>query len=273
MRLWPWIAAFAGAGAATLIYGATVEAKRLVVERHRLRLRRWPKSLNGYRIALLADLHLCDAGSVEQGRKAVLAAMDAEPDAICLLGDHVNIWKEDSPGFIGEALEPLEDFKKLKLAIAGNHDYYLGDPSWLELIFEDLGVTFLRNESLVADGIAWVGVDSANELHANPYLPMMQLADRGGDEPIIVLWHEPDVVDWLPSGAALMVSGHSHGGQFMFPWGWTPMHTKNGRVYVKGFYPDAPTPIYVSRGVGVTGPPSRLCCPPEVSILELHAAE
>ena len=87
--------------------------------------------------------------------------------------------------------------------------------------------------------------------------------------PIIALWHEPDVVDHLPKGAALMLSGHSHGGQFTFPGGYTPMHTLNGRKYVRGFFPHAPTPLYVSRGIGTTGPPSRLNCAPEVSLLEL----
>jgi predicted MPP superfamily phosphohydrolase len=66
-----------------------------------------------------------------------------------------------------------------------------------------------------------------------------------------------------------MMSGHSHGGQFRFPGGYTPMHTDLGRAHPRGFYPDAPTPLYVSRGIGTTGPPSRFNCPPEVAILTL----
>jgi predicted MPP superfamily phosphohydrolase len=91
-------------------------------------------------------------------------------------------------------------------------------------------------------------------------------------DPVIVLWHEPDAVDLLPSGAHLMIAGHSHGGQWRFPWGWTPMTTRNGRKYIEGFFPDAPTPLYVSRGVGTTGPPARLGALPEVSILRLMSA-
>jgi uncharacterized protein len=86
----------------------------------------------------------------------------------------------------------------------------------------------------------------------------------------VIVWHEPDAVDALPAGPDLMVSGHSHGGQFLAPWGWAPGTSELGKKYIRGWYPRAPVPLYVSRGVGTTGPPSRLFCPAEVSILTLH---
>ena len=49
-----------------------------------------------------------------------------------------------------------------------------------------------------------------------------------------------------------------------------PAKTRLGRKYVEGFYPDAPTPLYVSRGVGTTLFPMRLDVPPEVSLLTLE---
>jgi predicted MPP superfamily phosphohydrolase len=49
------------------------------------------------------------------------------------------------------------------------------------------------------------------------------------------------------------------------------MHTKNGEKYVRGYFPNAPTPLYVNRGLGTTGPPSRLNCMPEVTILTLDS--
>lgn len=271
MRWWPWVGALAAASAATLIYGAAVEANRLTVERLRLRLPGWPRSKKGYKIALLADMHLRDEPSVDLAQRAVYEAMVEEPDAILLLGDYVGHWRAESASWLIRALEPLSAYHGLKLAVPGNHDYWGGNPDWLMPIFRELGIHLLRNEVRVEGGVCWVGVDSANAYQSDPFTPMMEAASA--EEPMIVLWHEPDMVDYLPSGAALMVSGHSHGGQFTFPWGWTPMHTDNGRKYPRGFYPNAPTPIYVSRGIGVTGPPSRLCCAPEVSILTLEPQE
>lgn len=267
MRLGPWLAGIAGAGLGILAYGALVESKRLVLERRRLRLPGWPERLNGLRIAVLADLHLRDRYTLELAERAVGLALDQDPDVVVLPGDLVGYWKPESAELLLRALEPLLLLQGRAIAIPGNHEYWGGDATLLEPILDELNVRLLRNESWTHQGIRWVGVDSANAGQADPVRAM----GEGGAFPTIVLWHEPDVVDLLPRGAALMIAGHSHGGQFRLPSGWAPMHTVNGRKYRDGFFPDAPTPLYVSRGIGTTGPPSRLFCPPEVSLLELYA--
>jgi uncharacterized protein len=89
----------------------------------------------------------------------------------------------------------------------------------------------------------------------------------------VTLLHEPDVVGLLPVGVSnLVLSGHSHGGQFLLPFGIVPMTSRNGKIYRDGFYPDAPSPIFTTRGIGTTGPPSRFLCPPQVAILTLRSA-
>jgi uncharacterized protein len=269
LRLRDLVLPFFGASAATLLYGALVEARRLQVDRHVLPLPSWPKSLSGYKIALLADFHL-NRWNRELNAEAVAAALEAEPDAVALAGDFVGYWSLDKIDMLGELFAPLEKLDGKVVAVPGNHDYYGGDASLLKPILNEFGIKLLRNEVVSFDGISWVGIDSETEGRADPYTPMLEQSTR--KEPAIVVWHEPDVVERLPRGADLMLSGHSHGGQFTFPWGWTPMHTDLGRRFVRGFYPEAPTPIYVSRGIGTTGPPSRLCCPPEVAILTLTAA-
>ncbi|MBI1755908.1 MAG: metallophosphoesterase [Fimbriimonas ginsengisoli] len=256
-------------GAGMLAYGALVESRRLVLERHTLRLAGWPAGLAGFRIALLGDFHLRDRHSVDLGRRACELAVKLKPDAVAIVGDLVGYWKARSPLMIGEALEPLAALRGRVVAVPGNHDYWGGLPEFLLPVFDEFGIRLLRNEVWRSGGIAWVGIDSAKSGQADPYAPMLELE---GDEPAIVLWHEPDAVRHLPLRAALMLSGHSHGGQFRFPGGYTPMHTSLGRRYVRGFYPHAPTPLYVTRGLGTTGPPSRFLCPPEVALLTLATA-
>lgn len=259
---------FTTASTATLVYGALVEANRLVVERRWLSLPHWPERLNGFKIALLADFHLRDEYSVALGKRAVALALDENPDFVVLAGDYVGYWKPASPWMLGEVLSPLAGMEGAVVAVPGNHDYWSGDASLLSPIFDELNIKLLRNEVWTRSGIEWVGIDSANAKRADP-VRTMSLANS--NHPKVVVWHEPDVVDWLPSGGSIMLSGHSHGGQFTLPWGWTPIHTKNGERYVQGFFPDAPTPLYVSRGIGTTGPPARLGCTPEVAILELFS--
>lgn len=269
MKLRHLIWGLAGASAATLAYGTLVEARRLVLERRTLRLPHWPARLRGYRIALLADFHLRDAASVELAERAVAMAIDERPDMVVIAGDFVSHWKPEVVSMLGQVLEPMLLMNGAVVAVPGNHEYFGGSPRLLAPIFNEFGIRLLRNDVWRHGGIQWVGVDSANAGKADPFAPMAEAFEAPSD-PAVVVWHEPDLVDWLPRGAALMLSGHSHGGQFTFPWGWTPMHTRHGEKYVRGFYPAAPTPLYVTRGVGTTLFASRLGCPPEVALLTLE---
>jgi uncharacterized protein len=262
------LAGAALAGAGLLLYGALFETDKLVRERRTLRLPRWPNRLDGYRIGLIADLHIRDRETIDLAKRSIAAILDDGPDMVVLAGDIVAYWKRGMLDMVECALEDLILMKDRVLVVPGNHDYFAGDPDWLIPLFQTLGIQLLRNECRQMDGINWIGVDSAAVGMADPYSTIRE-ANVG--DPMVVLWHEPDMVDVLPKGPALMLSGHSHGGQFTTPWGWAPMTTRLGTRYIRGYYPNAPTPLYVSRGLATTGPPARLFCRPEVSILTLRS--
>ena len=244
-----------------------VGADDLRLERRTLRLPLWPERLRGYRIAVLADLHLGGEWSVRRAQRAIAMALGESPDFVALVGDYVNVWQPGSAGWIGETLEPLSKMKGAAAAVPGNHDYQLGVPSLLAPIFNELDIRLLRNESFKGDGVTWVGVDSAVEKRAKPKKAM-----AGVEGPAVCLWHEPDLVGELPPGCALMLSGHTHGGQGRILGRFKPHKTRLGTRYVEGFFPNTPTPLYVSRGVGTTLFPTRLDVPPEVSLLTLERA-
>jgi predicted MPP superfamily phosphohydrolase len=266
---WKELAALVGtASAGMLVYGTVVESNRLVLERHKLRLPRWPDHLNGFKIAVLSDFHFRGPWSLKLGKRAVALALEQAPDMVLLPGDFVDHWKPGCEEMILDCLAPLALMRGNAVAVPGNHDYDHGqDAGRLAPLLEQCDIKLLRNEIWTHRGVTWIGIDSAVERRARP-----SVALDASPEPRIAVWHEPDLVEQLPPGCALQVSGHSHGGQFRFPFGITPMHSYLGKRYPRGFYADAPTPLYVSRGIGTTGPPSRFLCPPEVSLLELFAA-
>jgi len=258
-----------GVSAGLLLWGAIVEVDKLTVERTTLRLPTWPLEWSGLTVAFIADFHLRDFQTVSLSRRAILAALEAQPDLIVLGGDFVASWKNESLEMLEVVFELLEPYAGRVFAVPGNRDYRDGYPEFLLPIFDKFGIKLLRNEVVNFHGLQIAGIDSANAHQADP---LGTLEKANSKDPILVVWHEPDMVEWVPDGAALMLSGHSHGGQFTTPWGWAPVTSKNGSKYLRGFYPYAPTPVYVTRGLGTTGPPSRLFCTPEVSILTLVSA-
>lgn len=258
----------AGAGAASLLYGALYETERLTGEHKVLKLPRWPKSLHGFRLGCIADLHVRDAETIALSRVSLEWLAEQEIDALVVPGDLISHWKPGTKELLARALEPMEQLQCPKIVSPGNHDYYGGLAEQLEPLLDDVGAVLLTNSSLRAAGINWVGIDSANSGEPN-----LDHAFGGIDPslPTIALWHEPDMVDHLSFPAHLMVSGHSHGGQFITPWGWAPMRTHNGAKYLQGFFADTRVPLFVTRGLAVTGPPARLFCRPQVVVLELHS--
>ena len=69
----------------------------------------------------------------------------------------------------------------------------------------------------------------------------------------------------VQAGAGLMLSGHTHGGQF-FPWNYVVGFF---HPYVKGLNRHGNTWIYVSQGIGFWGPPIRLGTRSEITLLIL----
>jgi len=250
------------------LYGTLVEAHRLVLERRTLKLKGWPESKKGYRIAVVSDLHLLTPSSVTRAHRAISMALKAMPDMVVLPGDLVQHWTPEVEGIVADVLAPLKLMEGNAVAIPGNHDGRNQPVEWMKPVLESVGVRLLLNEQWRHDDITWVGIDSVSSDRAQIDVAMTPPPE----DPAIVLWHEPDLVSLVPQGCVLQISGHSHGGQFRFPGGFTPVHSDLGRRYPRDFYPDTPTPLYVSRGVGTTLLPTRFLCPPEVSLLTLEPA-
>ncbi len=76
-----------------------------------------------------------------------------------------------------------------------------------------------------------------------------------------------------PTGqaTALVLSGHTHGGQVRLPFVgplWLP---PGGRKYVEGLFQLGTTQLYVSRGIGSVGAPVRFNCRPEITLFTLRS--
>jgi uncharacterized protein len=231
-----------------------------------LRLPRW--DADGFRVAVISDIHANNAIAAARTSKAVELALTQKPDLIVIPGDFVN-W--GTPAVIGTMVRSLEGLHEARcpvLGAMGNHDYWSKAPGdILEALRQKTAVNMLVNSALEVGGVTVVGLDDALSGRYRPEV----VADCHSRS-LLVMLHEPDAVENTPSNASLQISGHSHGGQICLPGGLPLRLPRGAHRYFEGFYESAKVPLYVSRGVGTVGPGFRTFCAPEVSVLTLRSA-
>jgi predicted MPP superfamily phosphohydrolase len=253
-----------GAAASTVgfAYGASSSID-FVVEERTLSLPNW--DADGFRIGVMADPHMDDPESTVRAQSAIKELMRRRPDVIVWVGDYLT---SAAPGHlenVRETLALLNEWDLPAFGVLGNHDYWAG---YLPLVLRSLTgsrMRLLRNETVEVEGVRLAGVDDALMRKHRPDLIR-------GEKNTLALLHEPDYVKDLDRGPSLLIGGHSHGGQICLPGGISVHTPKGARKFISGFYGDEPTPVYVSRGIGTTGPNWRLFCPPEATILTLRGS-
>ena len=262
--------------AAVLTLYGTWEAIRVPdVERHDVFLPNFPQEFEGKTIALLVDLH----ASALNRRPLIQAIVEKtnalSPDIVLMPGDFVD-------GLLRDRQDDLEPLKLLRAPLgvygtSGNHEYYSGYEDWMKQLTE-WGLTMLENRHVVltlGDGklvIAGVpdqqggrsGLSATNTEEALRRVPY--------DIPIILMAHRPEAAaENAKAGAALQLSGHTHGG--MMPVLDSIVARFNGG-YVRGWYDVGPMKLYVSRGTSLwNGFPMRLFDPAEITLLVLHGTD
>jgi predicted MPP superfamily phosphohydrolase len=257
-------AATAGGG-----YGLLLEPSEFTVERVDIST----PLPTGLRIGAVSDFHLADHISQQRVQAAVHQLRAESPDLILLLGDYSTAMHTES--VIHRNVErALEALGKLEAplgvyAILGNHDvtHKLDD---IATIIKRHGPTPLIDEAVLLSthGERFGIVGLADALQMKPK-PRLALANIPTGVAYLGLVHEPDAGPKLLPDAALVLSGHSHGGQVRLPLIGAPILPELGRRFPWGLRRDGKTLVYTSRGVGMVPPRIRINCRPEITLITI----
>ena len=246
-------------------------------------------------IIYITDPHV-RASNIDHVQMVIREVNRLNPSLVLIGGDFVT---GDETGFASQSVWRSLDAPAY--AVLGNHDYRVGTdaPTGLERIFavrasadvtaagynlsalkdgsadtafadeltatlEESGVHVLRNEYArvsAGDGeVVIVGVDDGWAGMADP--PDVPATDAF----TVYLIHEPSCrADW---DADLILAGHTHGGQFLFPV--IDQLNDHGVVELAGMFDTNGTPTYVSRGVcsaSFAGVDLRFNCRPEIVLI------
>jgi predicted MPP superfamily phosphohydrolase len=272
------------AGAGLALYGGEGERHWIEITNRDIFLPGLSPAFDGFRIAQLSDIHLDEYTEPFLLTDAIHHINSMNPDAVFITGDFVTYGILPSKYAVGSAWQCANLLNQLqcphRYAVVGNHDVLLSQAAVIEALSEN-GITALDNAHLPIERAGarfWLaGVDDPVEGSPNPELAIPESIRNVPHEPIVLLCHAPDYVDYLlaaPVGRALslMLSGHTHGGQIRIPLVGATNLPPLGRKYVEGWFRFGNLQLYVNRGLGTVGLPVRFNCPPEIALFTLRSA-
>ena len=235
-----------------------------------VRLERLPRSLSGYRIAVLSDLHLGPTLGAEFVSRVMTLTLKQRPDLVVITGDLV----DGSVRSLGPLVRPLAGLRARDgvFFVTGNHEYYSGVDQWVDFL-NGIGIRVLFNERVAIqgrNGFDLAGVPDYRAVVFRPNLgpdPQAVAKGRDPDRELIVLAHQPVQIHANSAlHPGLQISGHTHGGQ-IWPWGYMVRLTQ---PYLSGLHRyDDFSQVFVTRGTGYWGPPIRFLAPAEIPCLVL----
>ena len=205
-----------------------------------------------------------------------------KPDAVFLTGDYVTSSLISKKFFKDAAQQCAGILSQLqcpqRYACLGNHDVLVGGNDVTRALTEN-GIPVLRNACLPIEHAGarfWLaGLDDPVCGNPDAAAAIPSSICNIPNEPVVLLCHAPDYVDTLltqPEGqaVALVLSGHTHGGQICLPL-FPPLHLPElGRKYVHGWFRVGNMQLHVNRGIGAVELPFRFNCPPEISVITLR---
>ncbi|WP_143145034.1 metallophosphoesterase, partial [Streptomyces humi] len=234
------------------------------VKRVTVPLAKLPRAAHGYRIAVVSDIHLGPILGRGFAQQVVDTVNATQPDLIAVVGDLVDGSVKD----LGPAAAPLAQLSARHGAyfVTGNHEYFSGAAQWVEEV-RRLGLHPLENARTELAHFDLAGVnDIAGESTGQGPDFDRALAGRDPARACVLLAHQPvQIHEAVRHHVDLQLSGHTHGGQ-LWPGNFIAA-AANPTVAGLDRYGD--TQLYVSRGAGAWGPPTRVGAPSDITVIEL----
>lgn len=239
-----------------------------------------PAGFDGCRIVVLSDLHGAEFGADNQ--ELFQAVADQSPEYIFYLGDLEDKYRGPQPGYAEAVAAGLSAIAPTYY-VTGNHEWAIGDVPELKERLAAQGVTVLSNSFVTlernGDTVVLAGIDDPNG-YADQKPPETVAAEvyaAYGDPFWLLLAHRNDRFQEQYSllGADLVLSGHGHGGIIRLPFTDGLLSTNRTLFpsYTAGLYEENGSVLFVTRGLGNSGPSFRLWNRPEVAVVTLHQAE
>jgi len=225
------------------------------------------------KIVMIADLHFGYIAAEKSLPKIVQGIKSLEPDIVCIVGDIFN----DDINFIRNPSVAIDLFKSIKTkygvyACLGNHDSGETFPEMMSFL-EQSNIKVLKDEFVIIDDrIVLVGRLDKHSIGGFEGLERADTADvlKSLDSklPIVVMDHNPSYSEEYGNDIDLLLSGHTHRGQFI-P---ITLITKSMYDVDYGHYQkDSDSPhVVITSGASTWGTPIRVGTNNEILSIDLR---
>jgi predicted MPP superfamily phosphohydrolase len=231
-----------------------------------------PQPIDGFRLAVIADLHVGPLMTPARVRKRLSPLRRMKADALVVLGDIT----DEYPAYQPAAVDLIADYAipGRTFVVPGNFDVGAGTDSLREEC-DRRHLTYLENESTtIRKGSASLSLAGLGDCWTGNGDLERCLSEVPKGQPVVLLSHSPDIIEEAAArGVALVLSGHLHGGQVVVPFAGPAIGmSRYGTRFAAGHWRVGETALVVTRGVGEEAVPLRLWCPPEVLLVTLRTA-
>lgn len=250
-------------------YPILIERNIVLVNRYKVPVKNLPFAFHGFRLAQLTDLHLGFLVSAAFIEEIVHRTNRLNADMIVCTGDYVH-----NRNTLSEIDQVWPLLAKLKAnygvySVLGNHDHW-GDSDRSLYWLERTGQNIRHQCKPIYKGKDRIVIGGAGDLWSDVLKIDNAFASSDEHDCRILLSHNPDSVDsdfYTP--VSLVISGHTHGGQVVFPFAGAPKLPVKNKKYSSGLIKTPRTQLFISKGIGWAIFPARFNCYPEIAVLEL----
>jgi uncharacterized protein len=239
-----------------------IQARFINTKEYTVTLSGAPASWNEKTAVLVADTHFGLTNHKKFSDNIVEHILKIHPDFVLHAGDFYDGPSVDTVP-ITVSWKRLTDILPVFYA-PGNHEGYGKYAAFIQSA-KDAGITVLEDKKVAYDGVTIAGIVYRNGKHNPETKEAIEHLDIDPNKASILINHPPTSIAAAEQASVdLMVSGHTHNGQF---WPVNYIAKRIYRPYQYGLKNFNGLQVLTTSGVGTFGPPMRLFNSPELVLI------
>ncbi len=250
-----------------IMYIGNQKFKNPVVTKQEITINKSAGDISSMRIAMISDLHLGYLIDKRYAKRYVDLILEQKPDLVVFVGDIVDA--EVAP-LINQKMH--EEFLRLTPAMGvyactGNHEFRYEAEAKMNWLDNNANIKLIRDSAVLIDNSFYI-IGREDYVYAGRANLKTIIEEQNIDTsmPMIVLNHTPDNLDEeMENGADIALYGHTHDGQ-IFPFN---ILTRMIFEVSSGYKQKGDTHVFVSSGVGLSGPQYRIGTKSEIVVLDV----